>query len=514
LFGNFIQTYNNSLATATLEDAELSYVVSNKEHTLNQILRLANNMVIYTLSNFGDNGSLTITYNGEQYPKKAKMNLKKGINRYFIHNLDLSTYGINQIIDYALFEINKIIKDENTLYLITNYEGNTELSINDNIYVLDGTDKKITFGKMKLVIKCLSVHEAALIKTIHYGILVLNDDIVKSPTYDTNINHLLITEPLNYLDGEEVETENLSYLEDYNLYEGYGYYHFNNIKSNMIYLEEAGDIVSLYSDNSWQETQIGCMTPLLFETATLKEQLVFKVEIWGHTNFHDNRLKGLNLDAKRGIKGAYEIIDTIMYQDEFIVDCPMILTIHGDVNGTLTINSDKYGLNKYHNIFNLSKYIGESVVIDYHLKKGMIKTKELYKISEIKPYKITLTNEPCFTRQLLETKTKDPISIPLTIGNGESRIISFDIDNPKKKNKYLIIDAKKMKMTVLFNGKVINRLYMNENNLVKMTGGGKNRVYLPGKWFNGSTHDSIKIYLESLFEESILHKISVFDVNM
>ena len=67
-------------------------------------------------------------------------------------------------------------------------------------------------------------------------------------------------------------------------------------------------------------------------------------------------------------------------------------------------------------------------------------------------------------------------------------------------------------MTFVFKGEVIGRLYFNENHLMKMTGGWKNRVYLPGKWYEETT-EKIYVYVEG-FEEGVLKNIKLFNVNM
>jgi hypothetical protein len=153
----------------------------------------------------------------------------------------------------------------------------------------------------------------------------------------------------------------------------------------------------------------------------------------------------------------------------------------------------------------LSEYIGKSIHIRCEDEYKM------YNIKELELVNTTLVDEQQF---LKNTPTEYySHSGELKVLKGEKRYIELSINNETDLGQYLKIEAVGLKATVVYNNQVINRLYFNENDKVRMTGGGKDRVYLPRHW-NKGTNSKVYLYVEGLDDLAILRNIKVFQVNM
>ena len=517
LFGKFIKTFGQKLASGFIENKQLKYKVNNEPFDLGFVYKMIDNTVFYTVSAFKEGGNLQVFYDDLVLPQKANIKIVPRQNNFFIHNLDLCDYGVNLKIDYALFEINQIIKDDKNLYLISLYEDETEMMINDEVIVLNKQDYKIEVDGIKVIFRNLSRTESALLRNINYGVNIFEEDLHFEDSKINTIDEIKYQQVSSNLDMKFAKyKDNTTWLEDNGLYNGYGIYHFYEGDEGIgLYVEEASDIVTIYQNGKGIYSDVSANTPLLVETnISSKDKLEIKAEIWGHTNFHDERLPNLFLNSKRGIRNVYLLLNkkVIDLENKIDITTCSVLSFEGDVTGKVTINGDIYKVDKFNKQINLCKYIGTKIRVKEYFIQDVEFSSIVYESQEMKLHKQTLVDEENFTNYMLEQSPNKVSKLPFDGTLGGNYLISLDIENNDKKGKYLLFDATGVKITVLFNNKVINRLFFNENNRVKMTGGGKNRVYLPKTWFKGAV-GKVVMFVEVLNHKNEITQIELFNVN-
>ncbi|CAH1227763.1 hypothetical protein PAECIP111891_06161 [Paenibacillus allorhizoplanae] len=118
-------------------------------------------------------------------------------------------------------------------------------------------------------------------------------------------------EEIKYL-GDDVD-----YLERHGIYRGFAWYQAQLPQTDNDYqgfiLQQASDVVSLYTGVGY----MGTVTPggtsryvPIPEAIHVVPELTARVEIWGHTNFHDTTLPGLQLNSLKGLTGIIGVTST------------------------------------------------------------------------------------------------------------------------------------------------------------------------------------------------------------
>ncbi|NOU75661.1 hypothetical protein GC098_30535 [Paenibacillus sp. LMG 31458] len=121
-----------------------------------------------------------------------------------------------------------------------------------------------------------------------------------------------LVNPLDTLADESISIgDTADYLEKHGVYRGFAWYTSQLSlpleKSRLgLIVQQASDVVSVYTG----ETYLGTATPgggshflPIPSGSRVEPNLVARVEIWGHTNFHDTNLPGLHLNALKGLTG-------------------------------------------------------------------------------------------------------------------------------------------------------------------------------------------------------------------
>ncbi|WP_127492650.1 beta-galactosidase [Paenibacillus glycanilyticus] len=116
-------------------------------------------------------------------------------------------------------------------------------------------------------------------------------------------------EPMT-LPGARQSRSQAAYLEQNEIYRGYGWYEAavpadRANAAEGVLIQNGSDVISLYADGHYVGTTVpGGSSSYLPLTEGLKQgKLVARTEIWGHSNFDDSRLPGLKLNALKGLTG-------------------------------------------------------------------------------------------------------------------------------------------------------------------------------------------------------------------
>ena len=490
LFGKFLQTHGHQLAEAVVTPDVISY----EGETLYQLpctMTLKNGATIYTLSNFKTETPVSFTYQGEVYPKEATLTLQPHRNRFFVHQYPVQEYQLDVMIDYALCEINQIIRDRNTLYLICVFEGETEVSIDGVRYLLTDHPIFIPAEHQTLVLYPLSMDKACRLETIRDGLLLYSDSretLTESlGTIDMMYQHVDVKIP-----RKTIPSGSSTWLEDHQIFRGYGEYHYEDVTGDGIYVEQASDIITPYINGKGLKSIIAANTPLVIEQPLKADTISFKTEIWGHTNFHDSRLPGLELSAKRGLHNVFSMSNKRPFTNGMIVSHHSILVPTGNEYRTIRINGKEYRFDRFYPVIALGGLQHQELFVSDEVLAG-----DVFDITPLEPTKLTAFGEQELRQMTTADLNRITTSFPQPVSKGEMIYLSIDISNPQQENMYLKFTATECQCTVLFKEEIVGRLLFHHQDRMRMTGGSPDTVYLPGKWFT-QTVGTIHILLEGL----------------
>jgi beta-galactosidase len=323
-----------------------------------------------------------------------------------------------------------------------------------------------------------------------------------------------------------------------------------------ILLEQASDILSIYVDGSYQGTVVpggqSRFVPLI-PTDSALESCEIRTEIWGHTNFDDKQLPSLRQSSMKGILGAiavanhsnckhnwrYRLCDPLTYEREYpdtsshpndhaVIDwgswihtgkletglytkvfnpsqfTRKFLHFHGNqARVVIFVNKALAGELNYANpFFDLSPYTipGRIAEISIYLERSF--RESAGSLSLIEGYNLTdWTIGSAQEMQLWEdagtslSEAKEQ-KVPLRIVSGATAWLhKCWRDEADGVSRLVHIAGSGAKVTALFNGKVVGRLWLPSTEQRPIfTGGSQDRIYLPGVWLQeGSNQLSLLI---------------------
>ena len=361
--------------------------------------------------------------------------------------------------------------------------------------------------------------------------------------------------------------DSANYLEIHGIYRGFAWYTAQLKRpqeSNYqgFILQQASDVISLYSGESF----LGTVTPggtshyLEVPTETLfSESLTARVEIWGHTNFHDTNLPALHLNSLKGLTGIVGVtsvkdlnqnwrfkrissgenkenyaaadfnhqywpivsIGGWLSTEQPAHQCyrkQVMLTENADTwilhtPGNFTyayayVNGHALGqLNPLNPYTDLTPYVkaGETAAITLFMDKtygslsGQI---SLYEGIAAKGWTLSACQEEGLLQHANKSKlVAHAVESPLSLKPGA---VSWLYGELKDDNQGLgwrvYVKGKDLKLTVFFNGHLVGRLWTEGGaNRPIFRGGSEDSVYLPGPWFrNQDEGNEIVILLEAV----------------
>ncbi|WP_199615933.1 beta-galactosidase [Paenibacillus alkalitolerans] len=117
------------------------------------------------------------------------------------------------------------------------------------------------------------------------------------------------------------------YLEKYGIFRGFAWYEAKagtepGETRKGILLQQGSDVVSLYIGTEYAATVVpagGSRYIPIRNVGNESDNITARVEIWGHSNFDDNRLPGLRLNAMKGIRGLVSVSNVADLTDNWRV---------------------------------------------------------------------------------------------------------------------------------------------------------------------------------------------------
>ncbi|WP_171686482.1 beta-galactosidase [Paenibacillus planticolens] len=377
-----------------------------------------------------------------------------------------------------------------------------------------------------------------------------------------------LVNPVVSLGSEEIALgDSADFLEKNGIYRGFAWYTAQLKRpkeSNYLgyMLQQASDVISLYSGDSF----LGTLTPggtsdyVPIPTETpFRESLTARVEIWGHTNFHDTNLPALHLNSLKGLKGIAGIISVqdlnqnwryqrmspgedkedyaaadVNHQHWPIVsiggwlsteqpahqcyrkqvrlteeaDTWMLHTVGNFTHAYAYVNGQALGqLNPLNPYMDLTPYVkaGETATITLFLDKtygslgGQV---SLYEGVAAKEWTLSACQEAGLLRHADKSKlAAHAVEVPLLLKPGTVSWLYGELkDDNQGLGWRICAKGKDLKLTIFFNGHLIGRLWTQGGaNRPVFRGGSDDSVYVPGPWFrNEDEGNEIVILLEAV----------------
>ncbi|WP_167357045.1 beta-galactosidase [Paenibacillus pectinilyticus] len=333
LLHNVIQTYGSTLAEAT--------PVSSATGPFRLALKQGGELVF--LVNVHDHDECVYIENGrEQVPTHTTLTAVAGHCPILPLQVPLQTWGIpvNGFLDYATAELLQVKQLSDRTLFVFHTDGVGEIRFSSDaalqmevgtmqghqetddqaILIFQGTEIEKR-AKVQLtddnLIEIIGISRASAL--LFEGIDEVGNLSFGTPRTASQESQVVditwkasqVNPALSLADNEMSLGEAASYLEMNGVYRGFAWYkaqlaHSPAANYQGFIVQQACDIVSLYAG----ETYLGTVTPggasqwiPTTSSVSLDSELTARVEIWGHTNFHDTNLPALHLNSLKGLTG-------------------------------------------------------------------------------------------------------------------------------------------------------------------------------------------------------------------
>ncbi|WNR46939.1 beta-galactosidase [Paenibacillus roseipurpureus] len=354
-------------------------------------------------------------------------------------------------------------------------------------------------------------------------------------------------------------------LEKHGIYRGFAWYKAQfpqaaNYKG--IILQKASDVISLYTGNAYLGTVTpggtSCYLPIT-EGKHVAPDLTARVEIWGHTNFHDTTLPSLHLNSLKGLTSVVGVTSTRDLNQNWRVKLMQSGEIQDDyasadvddgqwpivsIGGWLSaaqpahhcyrkhvklsdeadrwilhtpgnfsyayayVNGQLLGQVNLHDPFlDLTPFVsaGETAIITVFLDKTYIALS-----GHITLYEGTSANHwtvaGCQEQGLLQHAQisqidAQPVTEAIAMKPGTVAWLYSELEDSNEGLGWRVyVSGRDMKLTVFFNGHLVGRLWTKggENRPI-FRGGCDESFYLPGPWFHErEVGNELAIWLEAV----------------
>lgn len=344
--------------------------------------------------------------------------------------------------------------------------------------------------------------------------------------------------------------DDADHLEKHGIYRGFAWYQAQLPQTDDVYqgfiLQRASDVVSLYRGEGY----IGTITPggtsrylPIPEGMRVVPELTGRVEIWGHTNFHDTTLPGLHLNSLKGLTGIVGVTSTRdlnqnwrfkhMQADEIkdeytatevndgqwpivsiggwlsadlpashcyrkhvkLADQANRWILHTPGNFTQAyayVNGHSLGqVNPHDPFLDLTPFVraGETAVITLFLDKTFTALSghiTLYEGTSASKWTVAGCQEQGLLQHAQISRTvAQPINEGITLKPGSVAWLYGELEDSNHNLGWRVYaSGRDMKLTVFFNGQLVGRLWTQGGaNRPIFRGGSEESFYLPGAWF-------------------------------
>ncbi|MEC0232162.1 beta-galactosidase [Paenibacillus alba] len=590
LLQQVIQTYGRSLAEACpLQSQSGPYRLSLKQ----------GGELVFVCNTNEKNEDVYIAVRDETVPCYSTLVAEAGYCPILPMQVPLQLWGISDsgLLDYSTAELLRIKRLPGQTLLVFHTEGVGEIRFSfgaefqlaaSGMQVPEETENRVTLvyssaeAEVRASIQLSDGHLIEVIGMSRSRALLLEDideagvlQVGALPERSTASRDVEITwtqskvNPVIPLADAAISIGNRAdYLEKHATYRGFAWYAAqlpsadqNNPYQGVI-VQQASDVVSVYSGT----TYLGTATPggasyylPISAENPVDSALTARVEIWGHTNFHDTNLPGLHLNSLKGLTGMigvtsttdlnsnwrFRLMQTGENKDDFAqteVDDHLwpIVSIGGwlsaeqpahqcyrkqvklkdqadtwllHASGSFTyayayVNGHALGLiNPLDPFIDVTPYVkaGETAALTLYLDKtyGSLSGQlTLYEGMSSADWTLAASEEKGLLEQAEALKSAEQaVEGPISLAAGALSWLYGQLpDDNHGLGWRVYVKGSDMKLTVFFNGHLVGRLWTQGGaNRAIFRGGSDDSFYLPGPWFRDQeAGNDLVILLESV----------------
>ncbi|WP_274365406.1 beta-galactosidase [Paenibacillus thermotolerans] len=354
MLARMIETYGESLTEADTAPNIRAAAAPKGAVAGPYALKLRNGGYLVFVSNVGERAAeVSLEWGNTKAPVESKLVIERGRSLALPFGVPMQTWGVDGTLLYSTAELflHKRCGSKTVLVFHTECEGEIALRL-DNPTLLEATNVSVkqtegvitvTFGSGETSVCRLETadghgHAIELVAMDRTKALLIDDigedgsvrfgepiEYRKEPA-DVPVSWSLHPVPADQpmSDGYAAAgVDTADYLETYGIYRGYAWYEAEaRVNSDDrtagrkgILVQKGSDIISLYLEKEYVTTVVpggtGRYIAIGEERNGGSGRIAARVEIWGHTNFHDIRLPGLHLNAMKGLKGLVSVTDVI-----------------------------------------------------------------------------------------------------------------------------------------------------------------------------------------------------------
>ncbi|WP_166239468.1 beta-galactosidase [Paenibacillus turpanensis] len=588
-----IETYGPSLTEAEPSGKEfvVSAAAASGRQIVSNALRLKDGGELLFLSNVGEQAEeVRIQCGRSQVPQLTSLQLERGRSVALPCDVPMECWGIEGTLLYATAELFLVKREEalTTLLFHTDHEGEISLRLpqpsvldTTHISVQEQNDTvTLTFHANETAACTLQLSGGRRLKliTMNRSAALMLEEVQDDGTvrfeqkknYRTEAVDASIQWSLGSVPPEQsmavdrvTVAGKVDHLEHFSIYRGFAWYEAvvdesANSGRLGIFMQEASDVISLYSGNEYVTTVApggsSCYIPL--EENNSAETLTVRAEIWGHTNFDDLRLPGLRLHALKGIGGLVSVNSIKELSQNWRVQSSGGPTHPEDFTAVTTedpmwpvvsfggwLSSDRPANEYYHQSFTASRN-ADSWILHF---KGiqaeaalMVNGKEAGRIDPSNPFavitpfvrpgervhitlyvkkspgaaagKVMLFEGTAVTDWTLSSCQEEqlwahagsipnalPVKLPMELKRGDMAWLLGELQDSNEGKGWRVKAAgANLKLSVLFNEQLVGRLWLpGSPERPRITGGSADSFYLPGPWFK-ERQNKLAILLEAV----------------
>ncbi|OOC62065.1 hypothetical protein BBD40_09480 [Paenibacillus ihbetae] len=610
MLGRLISTYGTGLASGTPDEATAQEIRTSgiKPGVLAgpHVIRFPQGGIVFALANLtGEEAEATVSFDTVSLRRTLPFRIGARECPFFPLGVPMETWGYSGVLEYANAELVWVTLDQTTSerYMIFQSDHHTEVcfrfergskaEVTSNGAEVDmmNDGSRLRFmhqdgsriacltyedGRRLYVVVCTR-DEALRLTGIGQGRLLLEDRIVwpqpAAAPVDIAWTALELSSDSPLFDQSTVLGRAPNHLEYYGIYRGFGWYEAVLAAPTGdgycgLMLEEASDIVSVYVNGRYEGTHVPaggmCYLPGNW-TGQDPLALTVRAEIWGHTNFDDNRLPSIRLQSTKGIKGVTGVrrirrltdnwrfkaasVDALLSEAEkgdlafaegtsdaswtvigwgawmdtsvhargwyrktigISEDADAAILHFRDLQCTVKvyINGREHGVINPRNPFlrldtgERSLTIACEVNRHYASSAGEIL---LYEGTRAEEWTLTGGEEQAFWEHAMASmKEASAILLPYPLRSGGTSWLHAVVPDSNHGRGWRVrVDGKNLKLTVFFNGRVTGRLWTPDSTARPVfSGGDQTSFLLPGSWFAEGAENRLAIYAEAVARES------------
>ncbi|HET6487917.1 MAG TPA: beta-galactosidase, partial [Spirochaetia bacterium] len=323
-------------------------------------------------------------------------------------------------------------------------------------------------------------------------------------------------------------------MEARGLYRGFALYDLGEDAPRSLLLRGVADVVTAYDGGRRLDTRISAGQWQRYQGTTGAWR--FWTESWGHSNFDDSRLPSMRLCSSKGIESVFEVVreESLAGQWRFrLMDqwlpkrleypdhpfdaaldpnqwnstrSPLLALYRTDV--TLAEGSQELALHLDGGRAEVALYVGgdlvgvmnpndpwigvpSSRISGGHARLELLCRKRdwaepvgaptLLHLRRLDPKVLSFGEEQLAG---LRAATGARAELPLTLERDATCMVDVDLAGLEHRCGYAVFDGRDVKLTAVFDGRVVGRIFCHAENRPFVTGGDGMRCYLPGPWYD------------------------------